>query len=211
MIAKHYNIVALTGGIACGKTQVSNTFAQLGVAVEDADVIARQLVQPGESALEDIVATFGKAVLLENGQLNRPLLRQQIFGDVVKKQQLEQILHPRIRQKMLQNIAHLNSVYCIFSVPLLIETRHNQDALIRQAQRVLVVDCPESLQRQRVQQRDNLDAGIISNILAAQCQRQTRLAYADDVIHNNTTLSELHKKVEKLHQFYLKNFHHPMP
>ncbi|MFK5893454.1 MAG: dephospho-CoA kinase [Pseudomonadota bacterium] len=218
---KYCKIVGLTGGIACGKTQVSDAFKHLGVPIQDADIISRQLVQPGEKCLNDIVQYFGENILLPNGQLNRTLLRQQIFTDTSKRKTLESILHPYIYQRMWQNIKKLNGLYCIFSVPLLVESLGKTLSVERTNtpvkkiitrtpsqyfDRILIVNCTKERQYQHLKKRDKLDEAAISDILSAQFSAQDRISYADDIIENNGTLPALYQQVSKLHQFYLQKF-----
>jgi len=194
-------VVGLTGGIACGKSTVSGVFSDLGVPVLDADLVARELVAPGQPALAKIVELFGKDMLHADHTLNRTRLRQRIFSHPLERQQLESLLHPLIYQQMWMQAAMLDTIYCIFSVPLLLETGQNA-----KLQRVLVVDCEPEIQRQRLADRDGCDSDEINQILAAQCDRQTRLAYADDVIHNNGDVSVVTQQVQALHQRYQQLF-----
>jgi dephospho-CoA kinase len=189
--------VGLTGGIACGKTTVTDYFQQLGVTVLDADVVSRELVQPSEPAWHEIRARFGEVILNQDGQLNRPRLRQQIFADNQARKDLEAILHPRIRERMLQRANALKENYCILSIPLLLETK--QMDLV---ERILVIDCTPALQHQRLAQRDNLSAEQIKQILDAQVNRNERLRCADDILDNSLDKNTIYNKVTRLHQFY---------
>jgi dephospho-CoA kinase len=189
--------VGLTGGIACGKTQVSTFFAAYGVPVADADQIARQLTEPQQPGWMDIHAVFGDEMFNNDQSLNRTKLRERIFADESARRRLEAIMHPKIRNIMEIWATTLNTVYCILSIPLLTETR--QTAWM---DRVLVTDCESGIQYRRLKTRDRLDAKNTARILNAQCQREQRLKYADDVIYNNGSLVELEKQVRDLHQFY---------
>ena len=189
--------VGLTGGIASGKTTVSNLFAQHNVTIIDADLIAREVVQPQQPAFKDIVQLFGDVVIGVDGHLRRDILRQQIFSSPDLRQQLEAILHPRIKLEMQQRAAAIHEPYCILSIPLLIEAKQ-----LDLVDRVLVVDCPIELQRQRLAQRDGITAAEIDRMLAAQASREQRLAVADDVIDNQTHVSQLQQQVQRLHQQY---------
>lgn len=189
--------IGLTGGIAGGKTTVSNQFAQLGVPIIDADIIAHQLVKPDQPAFKLILQAFGPEMLQNDGTLNRAKLRQQIFADSEQRQRLEAILHPRIRQMMLDQVAQLRDPYCLLSIPLLLETQQ-----LDLVDRVLVVDCPPKLQRQRLLNRDGFSTAEIEQILAAQANRKARLAIANDVIYNDSDLDNLQKQVLALHQWY---------
>ncbi|WP_018983220.1 dephospho-CoA kinase [Salinimonas chungwhensis] len=191
-------VVGLTGGIGSGKTAVSDIFAQSGVPVVDADVVARKVVMPGAPALQAITEHFGTQVLLEDGSLNRSALREQVFADATEKQWLDKLLHPAIREQMLADIDAVTAPYCILSVPLLVENN-----LTAMAHRVLVVDCSETLQLSRASARDNSDEVLIKKIMATQADRDTRLAAADDVIDNSGTLEQLHRQVAALHTRYL--------
>ncbi len=189
--------IGLTGGIASGKTTVSNLFAKFNVPVIDADVIAHALVEPGQPTLELIIQTFGAKIINNDGSLNRVKLRQQIFADSQKRQRLETILHPRIRQTMQEQMAMLRCPYCLLSIPLLLETQM-QDMV----DRVLVVDCPEQLQRQRLIARNGFSIQEIEQIMKTQANREARLAIANDVIYNGFTLDKLHGQVEAKHRMY---------
>ncbi|EDN69111.1 Dephospho-CoA kinase [Beggiatoa sp. PS] len=191
--------IGLTGGIASGKTTVSQLFAKLGIPIIDADVIAHQLVEPGQPALNNIRKIFGPEIIDHEGQLNRAKLRQKIFADTEKRQQLEAILHPRIKKIMQTTAAQTqSSSYCILSIPLLLETQ--QKELV---DRILVVDCSPELQHQRLQQRDKLSNEEIERIVNAQASREARLAIADDVIYNNSNFDNLQKQVFTLHNRFL--------
>ncbi len=191
-------VVALTGGIGSGKTTVSQLFEAFGIPVVDTDIIARQLVAPGEVALKAIINQFGSAILSADRSLNRTKLRQIIFQNAEKKAQLESILHPLIRQEVARQISALIAPYCIVAIPLLIE--NNQQGI---ANRTLVVDTPESAQLARVTLRDNQTENEVSAIISAQASRDERLAAADEVIHNDGSLAELKQQVAVLHQKYL--------
>lgn len=165
----------------------------------DADVIARQLVEPGSAALGEIKSLFGPWIIRADGSLDRAELRSLVFEDPDKRHQLEQILHPKIRLVMEQWLESLSAPYAILVIPLLLET--GQTTL---ADRVLVVDCPESLQIARVKQRDGLSEAQIKQMLAAQVDRKSRLAAADDVIENSGNLAELTAAAKRLHLAYLE-------
>lgn len=198
-------IVGLTGGIASGKTTVANLFQSLGVPLLDADVISRELVVPQMPAWKKIVEYFGTEILNPDQTLNRNKLKKIIFGNKELKEKLEQILHPLIYETMKERAAKLKESYCLFVVPLLIET--NQTHIV---QRILVIDCDENQQKQRLKERDQLNEIEVERILAAQCSRQTRLAQADDVIHNNAQQNDLMSQVMVLHERYLMLFRtHP--
>jgi dephospho-CoA kinase len=191
--------IGLTGGIACGKTAVSQLFAQLGIAIIDTDVIARQLVEPDQPTFTAIIQAFGNHLLQADGQLNRSRLRQQIFSDPKQRQQLENILHPPIFERMWAQVKTVTSAYCVLVIPLLLETQQ-----VNQVHRVLVVDCSVTQQRQRLKQRNGFDPDTISQILASQAQRDARLAIAHDVIYNDSDYHQLQSQVLGLHQHYVQ-------
>ncbi|MBU3021549.1 dephospho-CoA kinase [Aestuariibacter sp. A3R04] len=190
-------IIGLTGGIGSGKTAVSDLFAAKGITVVDADVVARQVVMPDTPALRAIAAHFGSAVLTSDGALNRPLLRQKVFANHADKQWLNALLHPAIRQEMKTQLQAASGPYVILSVPLLVENK--LDTMVN---RIVVVDCEESLQLSRALSRDGSNEQTIQSIMASQASREERLSKADDVIDNNGNRAALAPQVEKLHQYY---------
>ena len=192
-------VVGLSGGIGSGKTTVSDEFAKLGIAIIDADIIARQVVEPGSPALAAIVEKFGSQVLNPQGALNRSQLRQQVFSEPALKDWLNQLLHPLIRAQMISQTQLAKSEYCILSVPLLVENK-----LTVLVNRVLIVDVSEDTQLSRTVLRDNSNAEQIRAIMRAQASRAERLAAADDVINNEGQPQDLVNQVAKLHQQYLK-------
>lgn len=189
--------VALTGGIASGKTAVANEFARLGVPIIDADQLARDVVAPGSPALEQIAAAFGSDVLDVDGQLDRRKLREVIFADATRRKQLEDITHPAIRTEFERRSLSAGGDYQIHAIPLLAE-----GGRAAAYDRVLVVDCPEETQVLRLMQRDGVDEIQARRALAAQASRQQRLAIADDVIENMGTLDQLRSRVASLHSAY---------
>ncbi len=191
--------VALTGGIGSGKSTVTDAFAQLGVNVVDADIIARQVVEPGSQALSTIAARFGAEMLLADGSLNRRALRERIFASPADKAWLNGLLHPLIHQQTQRQIAQAASPYVLWVVPLLVENQ-----LHRKADRVLVVDVPVETQIARTMQRDGVTREHAEHILAAQATREARLAIADDVIDNNGAPGAIASDVARLHAAYLK-------
>ncbi len=190
--------VGLTGGIGSGKSSVAELFAGLGAGVIDTDLIARELTEPGTPTLARIVADFGSEVLFPDGTLDRGALRERVFRDRVARTRLESILHPSIRDLMLERVAKLRAPYALLVVPLLFET--GQETLM---DRVLVVDCPEETQIERVQRRSQLSRAESERILASQVSRAERLARADDVIDNSGALAALAPQVERRHGSYL--------
>ncbi|WP_109128184.1 dephospho-CoA kinase [Aggregatibacter segnis] len=196
-------VVGLTGGIGSGKSTIAELFAELGVPVIDADLVARQVVEKGSPLLAEIAVHFGPEILLEDGALNRAALREKVFNHEREKQWLNQLLHPAIRHEMLRQLAAQRMPYCIFMVPLLIENK-----LTALCQRVLVVDVSEQTQMTRASQRDNNQLALIKSIMQSQVSRSERLQHADDVINNDADLSEslpqLKQKVLDLHHLYLQ-------
>lgn len=190
-------IVGLTGGIATGKTTVSDRFAALGVGVVDTDQIARDIVQPGTAGLAAIRDAFGNDVIAANGQLDRRALRAKIFNDEADRARLEQITHPRILEQMRGELSACTSTYAIAVIPLLIEADW-----IDYVDRVLVVDAPPSLQRERLMSRDQLSLIEADQVLASQTSRANRLAAADDVISNDGNPEHLVDAVANLDKQY---------
>jgi dephospho-CoA kinase len=191
-------IVGLTGGIGSGKTAVSNAFTRLGVPVIDTDILAREAVEPGQPALQQIINQFGPACLKASGTLDRDYLRRVVFADPVLRKHLETILHPRILELLKERIATLDAPYCVVVIPLLAET-----GMAGLVHRTLVVDVPENLQIRRIIVRDAMDEEQARRILAVQANRAQRLALANDIIDNSGDFAELEAKVTALHQHYL--------
>lgn len=193
--------IGLTGGIACGKTTVSKLFADYGVPIIDADLIAHELVQTQQPALATIAQVFGHDILNTDGSLNRAKLRAIIFADAQQRKRLETILHPLVYAGINAQLAYTARcgchLYCIISIPLLVENQRQFDF-----DRILVVDCSPEQQQQRLQQRNQFDAKMIAQMLAAQVGREQRLAVADDVITNDRDLEYLRIQVHKLHLHY---------
>ena len=191
-------VIGLTGGIGSGKSTITQLFEKRNVPVIDTDIIARQLVKPGQPALKAIIKTFGNLVIQGDGQLNRQALAKITFKNEHARKKLEDILHPRIQKTMIEQISKLSAPYVIAVIPLLLEAK--QTALVNH---ILVVDCPEEIQIKRVKQRDNRDEQQVKEIIESQVSRQVRLAAADDVIENDADISELDAKIEELHQKFL--------
>lgn len=190
--------IGLTGGIGSGKTAASDHFARLGAPVIDADLLARELVEPGQPALQEITARFGLECIDADGRLRRDVLRQRVFADPSSREQLENILHPRIRALLQERIAVLTAPYGVVVIPLLVEIGM-QDLV----DRVLVVDAPESEQIRRLQARDGIDEAQARQMLTAQASRSQRLALADDIVENTGDLAALEAQISALHQRYL--------
>ncbi|MCH4994687.1 dephospho-CoA kinase [Pectobacterium carotovorum] len=192
-------IVALTGGIGSGKSTVADEFAKLGATIVDADIIARQVVEPGKPALDAIRLRFGDAMLNTDGSLDRAALRQRIFSSPEEKQWLNNLLHPLIHQETQTQFQAASAPYILWVVPLLVE-----NGLQQRAQRILVVDVDKDTQLARTLARDGISRQQAENILAAQATREQRLAYADDIIDNSRCPNELAPQVAELHHQYLE-------
>lgn len=192
-------VVAITGGIGSGKTTVANQFAELGIEVVDADIIAREVVEPGTPALAAIAAHFGADVIAPDGRLDRRQLRERVFTDPQAKGWLNALLHPLIRSEMQRQCAAARSPYCLLVVPLLVE-----NLLTALANRVLVIDVDEATQIERTCRRDGVSREQAEAILAAQASRTERLAAADDVLDNqNGTPEAIKSRIFALHETYL--------
>jgi dephospho-CoA kinase len=191
--------IGLTGGIASGKSTVTQRFAELGVPVIDADVSSRRVVEPGQPGLAQIVARFGNAVLRSDGSLDRPALRELVFKDPSLRQALDAILHPLIRADMEREAMQAKGPYVVMAIPLLIEGGTAR----QRVDRVLVVDTDEALQMKRLQARDGSSEEQARAILAAQASRSARLAAADDVLPNLGSVADLRQAVDQLHAQYL--------
>ncbi len=197
----NYFTVGLTGGIGCGKTTISDMFAELGAAVVDTDVIAHSLTAPHGPAMPAILAEFGADFAEADGSLARARMRTLVFGDPDAKRRLEAILHPRIRAASLAAAvqARATAPYVLFVVPLLIESGSWRQLVTR----VLAIDCPPDVQLARVMARNNLSKEQVEAIMATQISRAGRLAAADDVITNDAGVAELRPQVARLHANYL--------
>jgi dephospho-CoA kinase len=194
--------VALTGGIASGKTTVADLFAEHGAVLIDTDVIAREVVEPGQPALQAVVDAFGPAVLGADGRLDRRRLRETIFADPAARARLESILHPAIRAGMeRQSAAAATSrrgPYQLLVIPLFAEGGRRDHV-----DRVLVVDAPEAVQVERLMARDHVTEGQARASLRAQAPREARLAMADDVVQNTGRIADLAEQVAALHARYV--------
>ena len=193
-------LVGLTGGIASGKTLVTDYFKSFGALIIDADLLAREVVVPGSPGLETLSAHFGPTILADNGTLDRAALRHIVFADPAELDFLDQTLHPLIRQLSDERIADAGKeghAYVIYAVPLLLETRQQN-----RFDRIVVIDVPESVQLQRLLARDGSTETEARAILAAQTDREHRLAIADDIIDNAGTKAETRAQVSQLHRQY---------
>jgi dephospho-CoA kinase len=191
-------VVGLTGGIGSGKSAVCREFERLGVAIIDADIVAREVVAPGTPGLAEVVTTFGKHVLGDDGTIDRTRLRSLVFADDAKRSLLEAILHPKIRDNISRQLAAVTGPYCILCIPLLVEKGGYANI-----GRILVVDCSVETQIQRVMKRDNLTRPQVEAIMRSQATREERLRIADDVIENSHGIERLQAPVAILHKKYL--------
>ena len=192
-------IVGLTGGIGSGKSEASKRFAKRGVLVVDADIVAREVVEPSSAALAQIAAHFGAEILDASGNLNRSKLREIIFSAPNEKQWLESLLHPIINANIRRQLKNSTSAYSILASPILLETQQFQ-----LVDRILVIDTSEQHQLERASQRDKNNEGQIKAIMQTQLSRQERCARATDIIQNHGSIDELDVQIEKLHQLYLE-------
>lgn len=192
-------IIGVTGGIGSGKTAVSDRFAERGITVVDADIASRAVVEPGRPALIAIAEHFGDEVISPDGSLDRALLRQKVFADEAERKWLEQLTHPLIRDEIINGLKQATSPYALLVSPLLVESGQSE-----LTERILVIDVEEAVQLQRTMTRDDNPEAQVKAIMAAQASRETRLSYADDVIHNSGSLEDLDQQIEQLHQQYLQ-------
>ena len=191
--------IGLTGGIASGKSTVANYFADLGVPIIDTDVIAREVVAPGAPALDEIREIFGDDVFQLGGTLDRKAMRKIVFSDDVKRQQIEDILHPRIRDAVYQQVTATSGPYLIIVVPLLFGS-----TMTDFMDRVLVVDCSEEVQLDRLLARDTENEEQARRMIASQASREQRLSIADDVVQNDGDKEDTRQRVNALHNEYLR-------
>jgi len=187
-------VVGITGGIGCGKSSVTDLLKKLNVDIVDADIIAREIVEPGKFALKKIVEHFGTEILLPDGSLDRAQLRVIIFSKKEKKDWLEELLHPLIKDEIRAQIKSANSKYVVVSSALLLETRQKDLVDI-----VVVVDIPETLQIERTTLRDGNSSELVKKIMDSQINRGERLSRADIVIDNSDSLDKLKLKIKELH------------
>lgn len=196
-------ILGVTGGIGSGKTAATDYLQQLGVTVVDADVVAREVVEPGTPALQAIADYFGSDAIIATGEqagrLNRPWLRQCVFADPAQRLALEAITHPAIRDSLRQQLAAATSRYAVLASPLLWESGQ-----VNLVQHTLLIDATEATQMQRASSRDGVSPAQIEAIMKAQWSRAQRLARADDIISNEGSLAELHARLDALHAHYLE-------
>ncbi|TNC80734.1 MAG: dephospho-CoA kinase [Oleiphilus sp.] len=194
--------IGLTGGIGSGKTAASDCFEECGIKVVDADIVAREVVEPGSPALSEISKHFGDDILDEAGWLDRKKLRSLIFKDKQQKGWLEALLHPIIRAEIANQLSNSTTPYSVLVSPLLFET--DQHVLV---DRTLLIDVPVELQIERASYRDNADPDQIRAIIAQQMPRECKIEKADDIILNDTDLQSLRSKVQRIHHLYLELAH----
>jgi dephospho-CoA kinase len=192
-------VVGLTGGIGSGKSAAAEEFGRLGATVVDTDAIALELTRAGGAATGQVRSLFGDEYVDADGAMDRARMRALAFRDPAARKKLEELLHPMIRAESERRIAAASGPYVIHVVPLLVESAGYRQRVAR----VLVVDCPQSVQMERVRRRSGLSEDEVKRIIDAQVKREDRLAAADDVIDNSGTLDALHKQVRELHARYL--------
>ncbi|MDP3539177.1 MAG: dephospho-CoA kinase [Azonexus sp.] len=193
-------IVGLTGGIGSGKSSVADRFVEKGATLVDTDAIAHELTGPGGAAMPALIAEFGASIANAAGALDRVAMRQRVFADPSVKARLEAILHPLIRQLSDERCRAAESPYVVLAVPLLVESGSYRE----RCDRIVVVDCPERLQVERVMARNGMSAAEVRAIMATQATRPQRLAVADDVVVNDADLPSLFPQVDALHLKYLR-------
>lgn len=192
-------LVGLTGGIGSGKTTVAECFQDRGIVVIDSDEIAHRITAPGGAAMAAIASAFGSQVVAADGSLDRERMRELVFEDPQQRKRLESILHPMIRQISDDAVLAATSPYVMLAIPLLIESEQARNRV----NRIVVVDCPEAQQIERVMKRSGLTEARVQSIIAAQASREQRLAFADAVIENHSTLQALEAQIDALHQRFL--------
>ncbi|NTS76574.1 dephospho-CoA kinase [Catenovulum sp. SM1970] len=191
-------IIGLTGGIGSGKSAACQLFEESGIDIVDADLIAREVVAKGQPALEEISTYFGSHVLQDDCELNRAVLRKIVFSTPNAKAWLDNLLHPIIREQMIVQAQSAHSAYVILAIPLLVE--NNLSDLV---DRILVIDCPESLQIERASKRDKNSTDLIKSIIKTQATREQRKAVADDIVDNSRDLAYLSQQIDSFHRKYL--------
>ncbi len=191
-------VVGVTGGIGSGKTAATNRLEQHGVTIVDADIVARQVVEPGSEALNKIQSQFGDQFILDDGNLDRAKMRELVFSQPAMKDKLNTIMQPAIRAELMRQLSQAHSDYVVLSAPLLFE-----NSLHKVCNRVLVIDVPEEIQLQRASQRDEVSKANIKAIIAAQISRVERQALADDLLLNDGSIEELNIQIDQLHKKYL--------
>lgn len=196
MKSKKCITIGLTGGIASGKTTVSNKFTELGIPVIDADIIAREIVEPHSAGLKQLIETFGESIL-DGENLNRSKLRIMVFNDANKLKEINAILHPLIKKEIKRQVNAVKTHYCVVVIPLLCESSQ-----YKWLDRTLVVDVSRETQIKRLLKRDSINIELAKKMLKAQCTRKQRLNIANDVINNQSTLLQLYDRIESLDRLY---------
>lgn len=192
------HVIGLTGGIGSGKSAAAEIFRTLGIEVIDADALAREVVEPGQPALSDIAAHFGKQLLAADGSLDRAALRKIVFTNPDEKKWLENLLHPLIAELLQRRLSATESPYAILESPLLLETEQ-----VKLVERVLVIDASEETQMARAMARDGSDEAVIRSIIASQIDRAERIQRADDLVSNEQDLEQLKENIKALHNKYM--------
>lgn len=193
-------VVALTGGIGCGKSEATKIFAEIGVPIVDLDIISHQLTAANQPLNNVIAAQFGHKFITPEGALNRAAMRKLVFSDDTAREKLNAILHPAIYDEAVRQLnGHSQNDYQILAIPLLFENDRYQSHI----NRVLVIDCDEKTQIERVKKRSNLTEDEIKQIISLQTPREDRLSIADDVIENNRSVAKLREKIQAIHQKYI--------
>lgn len=192
-------VVGLTGGIGSGKSTVADLFVEQGAALVDTDAIAHELTAAGGAAMPALIAAFGAEIVGKDGAMDRAIMRQRVFADPSARARLEGILHPLIRRISAERCSAANAPYVILAVPLLVESGTYRE----RCNRVVVVDCPESLQIERVTARNGLSVDEVKAIMAAQATREQRLSAANDVVVNDGARTKIYEQVKSLHLKYL--------
>ena len=196
-------IIGLTGGIGSGKSSAANFFSAHNVLVLEADELAKEAITKGTDGFMQVVDCFGESILNESGEIDRDLMRERIFSDHTMKSKLESIIHPLVGNKILEKMAESTALYTIVEVPLIFETNS-----MKNYDRILVIDCHQSLQLERSTRRDKNSQELIQKIIDSQCTREERLSIANDVIANNGSLEELKHKIKETHYFYSELIKH---
>lgn len=194
-------IIALTGGIGSGKTEATSMFAELNVPIVDLDLIAHELTAANAPLVKKIAESFGDSYVTEDAALDRNKMRALVFNNDEAREKLNAILHPAIFEEAIKQVQPLQQApYIILSIPLLTP----DSPYLPLINRVLTIDCTEDTQVARVKTRSRLSEKEIKKIIATQTPRHTRLEMSDDIIKNDGNIEDLRKKVENLHQKYIK-------
>ena len=192
-------IIGLTGGIGSGKSAAADFFQNEGISVIDTDQLSRKVIEKDTPGYSKVVDSFGTNILDNNDSIDRAKLREEVFHDDEKREILESITHPLVRELMVQKISSSTSPYSIIMVPLIFETNSAKNY-----DRVLVIDCDVEIQLKRAMARDENSADLIQKIIDSQCSRSERLSIANDVIPNNHSIEDLQKRSLAMHNFYLR-------